>query len=230
MKPLTLIILQFALFLSAYAQEKSTLVFRVGMGNYSMKSQKLFQQDFLQESEIPYRKVHEFPNFPTFGAAAGFRIAPKASVGIWFEFASTGGRLHYKDYSGYALMDQVLTSFQGGPFAQYRINKSEVWPLYVTAHGSVATVTQKIKSEFQLVGQPEVEEVKLKATNLGIRPGIMLGHAVGVFNFQFGIGAEFRSEATLKDKEERFFKTSDGKDLTAEWNGWRMTLGVGFVF
>lgn len=203
------------------------LVFCVGMGNYSMQSQKVFQQDFLQESEIPFRKVHVFPNFPTFGGAAGFSIAPKASVGAWFEFASTGGRLHYKDYSGYALMDQALTSFQGGPFAQYRVNKSEEWPLYVTAHGSVATVTGKIKSEFQLVGVPEVEEVKLKAINLGIRPGLMLGHVVGIFNFQVGLGAEIRSQDTLQDNEDQFFRTSDGKNLTAEWNGWRMTLGVG---
>ncbi|HSI75104.1 MAG TPA: hypothetical protein VK957_04400 [Lunatimonas sp.] len=229
MKVLLLLILQVGLFLSAYAQEKSMLVFRVGMGNYSMQSQKLFQQDFLQESEIPYRKVHEFPNFATFGGAAGFRIAPKASVGAWFEFASTGGRVHYKDYSGYALMDQVLTSFQGGPFAQYRVNKSEEWPLYVTVHGSAATVTGKIKSEFQLVGEPEIEEITLKAANLGIRPGLMLGHAVGIFNLQFGLGAEIRSIDTLEDKEKRFFRTSDGKNLTAEWNGWRMTLGVGIV-
>ncbi|WP_158859107.1 hypothetical protein [Lunatibacter salilacus] len=229
MKVLILIILQFGLFLSAYAQEKSTLVFRVGLGNYSMKSQKLFQQDFLRESGIPYRKVHQFPNFPTFGAAAGFKIAPKASMGLWFEFASTGGRLHYKDYSGHAMMDQVLTSFQGGPFAQYRVNKSEEWPLYVTAHGSVATVTERIKSEFQIGGQPEIEQFKLNATNVGIRPGLMLGHAVGVFNFQFGLGVEFRSDGKLKDNEEQFFRTSDGKDLTAEWNGWRVTLGVGIV-
>ena len=227
MKVLTLIIFQFFLFLGAYAQEYSTLVFRVGMGNYSMKSQKLFQQDFLRQSGIPYRKVHEFPNFPTFGAAAGFRIEPKASIGIWFEFASTGGRLHLKDYSGHALMDQVLTSFQGGPFAQYRINKSEEWPLYVTAHGSVATVSEKIKSEIQLGGRPEIEQVKLKATNIGIRPGVMLSHAVEVFNFQFGFGAEFRSNGKLKDNKGQYFRTSDGKNLTAEWNGWRMTLGVG---
>lgn len=229
MKVLVLIILQLGLFFSAYAQEASMLVFRVGLGNYNMKSQKLFQQDFLQGSEIPYRKVHEFPNFPTFGGAASFRIAPKASLGLWFELASTGGRLHYKDYSGYALMDQVLTSFQGGPFVQYRLNKSEEWPLYITAHGFAATVTQKIRSEFQIVGPPETEEITLKATNLGIRPGFMLGHALGMFNFQLGFGAEIRSIDTLEDKEKRFFRTSDGKNLTAEWNGWRMTLGVGIA-
>ncbi len=229
MKLFALIILQFVIIFSANAQEKSTLVFRVGMGSYSMKSQRLFQNDFSKQLRIPFRKVHEFPNFPTFGGALGFRISDVASMGLWGEFSSTGGRLHYSDYSGHALLDQVLTSFQGGPFAQYRINKSEVWPLYVTAHGSIVAVTENIRSEFNIGLQSQIEQIKLKATNFGIRPGLMLGHSVGVLNFQFGVGAEIQSTGKLQDNKDAVLMTSDRKELSAQWSGWRMTLGVGFV-
>jgi|GEM_PF-4225178 len=230
MKLLTLIILQFVLCLSAQAQEKSTLIFRIGMGSYAMKSQKLFQNDFSKRLDIPFRKVHEFPNFPTYGGALGFRISAAASVGLWGEFSSTGGRIHYSDYSGHALMDQVLTSFQAGPYIQLRLNVSDSWPFYFTAHGSVATTTENIKSEFKIGSQSVKEQIRLTATNIGFRPGLMLGHPVGVFNFQFGLGAEIQSARELTDNKENVLKTSDRKELTAQWSGWRMTLGVGFVF
>jgi hypothetical protein len=230
MRVLILVILQLFLFLSVHAQEKSSLIFRIGMGNYSMKSQKLFQNDFSKRLGIPFRKVHEFPNFPTFGGAMGFTISDAASMGLWGEFASTGGRLHYSDYSGHAMLDQVLTSFQIGPYFQVRLNKSDAWPFYFTAHGSVSTTTENIKSEFKVWSQSELERIKLKATNFGLRPGLMLGHSVGVLNFQLGFGGEIQSARKLADNKENVIMTSDRKELSAQWSGWRTTLGVGFVF
>jgi hypothetical protein len=218
------------LFLSVHAQEKSSLIFRIGMGTYSMKSQKLFQNDFSKRLGIPFRKIHEFPNFPTYGGALGFRISDAASMGLWGEFASTGGRLHYSDYSGHAMLDQVLTSFQAGPYLQLRVNLSDSWPLYFTAHGSIATTTENIKSEFKIGTESEMERIRLTAVNYGVRPGLMLGHPIGVFNFQLGIGAEILSARELKNDKDMVIKTSDRKELSAQWSGWRMTFGVGFVF
>jgi hypothetical protein len=218
------------LFSSAFAQESNSILFRAGIGTYSMQSQKQFQQEFNRNSPIRFAYVHSFPAFPTFGGSLGFKVSEKASLGLWAEFASTGGRLHYKDYSGYALMDQVLRSFQVGPFIQYRINKSVEWPIYATFHTSLANINQKLTSEIEIEGEFDSEQYKLKAINYGFRPGIMISRELKPFIFQFGVGAElqFHGDMKVDSNKDLNFQTSDGKSLVSQWDGLRMTLGVGF--
>ena len=225
-----LILLMFFLFSTAFAQESNSLLFRIGVGTYSMKSQKLLQQDFNNNSRIPFRAVHSFPPFMTFGGSFGVKISERASLGLWAEYASTGGRLSYKDYSGYAKIDQVLNSFQIGPFAQYRINKSIDWPIYITMHSSLARTNQKLSSEVEVGSAFEKENYTLKSINYGLRPGIMLARDLKPFTFQLGIGAElqFHGDMDVKSNDNLIFTTSDGEKLVSQWDGLRLTLGIGF--
>lgn len=84
-------------------------------------------------------------------------------------------------------------------------------------------------SEIEIEGQLDSEDYKLKATNYGLRPGIMIGHELKPFIFQFGLGAEFQFHGDMKvdTNQDLIFKTSDGKNLVSQWDGLRMTLGVG---
>ena len=63
------------------------------------------------------------------------------------------------NYNHLKVQDQILTSFKGGPFVQYCLNKSVKWPLYIKAHGFVATVTQKSRTEFHLGDQPRLRRL-----------------------------------------------------------------------
>jgi len=229
MKKLILVFL-WLIFSSASAQESQNLIFRVGYGTYSMKSQKKFQHEYNINSNVRLIKVHSFPYFPTLGISLNFPVSPSFSLGIWGEYASTGGRLHYSDYSGYAVMDQVLSTLQAGPFIQYRVNKSTSWPFYFTLHGSFAHTIEKLTSEIKVNGKLDNEFFKLKSLNYGIRPGIMIAHHLNLFVFQMGVGSELQIHGELKDKRKKdiIFRTSDGKNLTAQWDGIRLTFGIGF--
>lgn len=220
----------FIFYTTALAQESSSILFRVGMGTYSMKSQKQFQKDYDRSSKIRHADVHTFPAFPTVGGSVGIRLSSAASLGLWAEYCSTGGRLHYKDYSGHSVMDQRLKSFQIGPFIQYRFVKSASWPLYFTFHSSIANTKENMRTELKVGTQSFKESYDLKSLNYGFRPGIMLGHHVHALLFQLGIGTEFQLHGTLKEAKDKdvYFKTSDGKDLVAQWDGLRLTLGIGF--
>jgi hypothetical protein len=219
-------------FSSAIAQEDQTLIIRFGVGTYRMNTQKQFQRDFRKQSQIPLRVVHNFPAFPSFGASMSFRTSSRTSVGIWAEYTSTGGRLHYKDYSGYALFDQLLTSFQGGPSFQFRISKSETWPIYLTMHGSAVSTAETMTTYLEVGGQSSEESYKLKAINYGVRPGIMLMRKVNDFAFQLAVGYEIQFAGDLKDVTDKNlrFTTSEGDALSAQWDGLRITIGAGFHF
>lgn len=215
---------------SVLAQESNSLIFRVGMGTYSMKTQKNFQEDYRRSSIIRHASVHSFPAFPTFGGSAGIKVSPSTSIGLWGEYSSTGGRLHYQDYSGYSVMDQVLSAFQIGPFMQTRLIKSTSWPVYFTLHSSIVNTKEKLSSDLKVGNQSYKETYNLKSLNYSIRPGIMLAHSINSMIFQLGVGSELQLHGTLKDEKKRdlMFRTSDGKDLTAQWDGMRVTFGIGF--
>lgn len=218
------------LFGSAVAQESNSIHFRLGLGTYLMKSQKLLQQDIKNNSPIPFEAVTSFPAFPTFGVSLGFKLTEEASLGCWVEYASTGARLSYGDYSGNARIDQLLNTFQIGPFAQYRITKSTTWPLYVTMHTSLASTTQRLTSEIEVAGNRDREDYLLKSINYGIRPGVMLSRDFSPVTFQLGLGAEIQFHGEMKSKKNdgAIFQTSDGKHLISQWDGLRATFGVGF--
>ncbi|MCC5938398.1 MAG: hypothetical protein JJU34_14060 [Lunatimonas sp.] len=225
---LTCFILLFAA--SAQAQEGNSLMFRIGIGTYAMHSQKLFQKDFQKGNPIPYGTVHAFPSFPTFGGSMGFGISPSISIGVRAEYASTGGRLHYKDYSGHAVMDQTLSAVQVGPFVQVRANNSPSWPVHLTLFGSAANVVETIQSEVKVGTRLETEKIRLTALNLALRPGIQVGHSVGIFHVLLALEGEIQHANKLTDAQDRYITTSDSKNLVANWGGLRTSLGVGVKF
>lgn len=222
-------ILLFFLVSFVTAQESVSLVFRFGMANYSMKSQKLFQQDLNRISPVPFRTVHAFPSFNTFGGSFGFSISKRVSLGLWGEYTSTGGRLSYGDYSGFARIDQELKVSQIGPFAQVQLNKSKGWPIYATMHTSLASTNQKLTSILEVGTFKEYENYSLKSINVGLRPGIMLTRDLYPFTIQAGLGAEMQFHGDMKSNtnQQLVFQTSDGKNLISQWDGLRVTFGIG---
>jgi hypothetical protein len=214
---------------SVFAQEENMVSFKTGIGTYSMKAQKQFQKDYKKFSNLPFAQVHSFPAFPTFGGTISFRTSKRSSIGIWTEFASNGGRLHYQDYSGHILMDQILTSIQGGPFVQYPINQSTTWPFYLTLNGSLVSTREKIYTEIVVSDQLSSQTVKLKALDFGLRPGLMISHKLSPIIIQLGIGYEFQFHKDMTDikNKDLTIVTSDNKPLIAQWDGLRVNLGIG---
>jgi hypothetical protein len=204
-------------------------LFHVGFGTYRMKMQKKFQEDFLKRNQLPLRVVNKFPPYLSFGASLSFKILPHSAAGIWYEYGSTGGRLHYKDYSGFAFLDQRLTYSQIGVFFSHKINHSVTWPLLLTTHLSTAKTRETVVYEITVGNTTEREQLNLTSMGLSFRPGITLQHNVRRLLFEGNLGIEAQFPGVLKNNKNERFRTSQGEIVTAQWSGVRLQFGVGFL-
>lgn len=216
--------------LSLHAQE-STITFRWGISTYGMKEQKKLQQDFKASNPaLPWKVVHSFPAYYNFGGNVSIRASQKSSLGVWYEYNSTGGRLHYRDYSGFVYFDQALRSSQVGLHWQHVLKASDSWSVMFTSHFSVVLTKEVVDFAIQIGSDNEMESLTLSSKHLGLRPGFLLQRTLGTFVFQSALGYEFQTRGQLTSKDERYLQDSEGDKVTAQWDGLRLTLGVGILF
>jgi hypothetical protein len=204
------------------------VLFHTGVGTYRMKEQKELQDDFLK-SGLPWRPVHEFPPYWNFGGSLSFPISPKLQAGGWIEYGSTGGTLHYADYSGSARLDQLLRYTQFGGFLSVRINTRETWPIYFTSHVSIAKTKENLNYQI-IIGTSTDEDSQLyTSTNFGFRPGLMIERTIKAWVFQTSLGIEMQVPGILHNtKTGSPLINNDGDFISAQWAGIRAQFGAGF--
>ncbi|HEV8513625.1 MAG TPA: hypothetical protein VGQ59_10120 [Cyclobacteriaceae bacterium] len=214
---------------SALAQD-SYLVFRTGVGTYSMKTEKTFRNEFLSSVNLPLRVTDDFPPYFTFGVSAVGKISSNSAVGISFDYMSTGGRLSYKDYSGYALLDQNLIGTQYGVLFQTKVNRSQDWSLLVTFNASLIHSVLSLTDALSIGTSLQSESEKLTSNSYGLRPGIMAQKKIRRWVFQAGLGYEFQTSEALKTSNNKYlFSPLSRIETTADWSGVRLSIGAGIL-
>ncbi len=215
--------------LPLHAQE-SAITFRWGISTFGMKEQRRLQSDFKTNNPtLPWKVVHSFPVYYNFGGNLSIKVSQKSSLGVWYEYNSTGGRLHYKDYSGFVYFDQVLRSSQIGAHWQHLLKGSQQWSLMFTNHVSVVFTKEVVDFAIQIGSDNETETLTLTSKHLGIRPGLLLQRKLGSFLFQSALGYEFQTRGQLTSDDDRYLIDNNGDKVTAQWDGLRLTLGVGIL-
>jgi hypothetical protein len=227
MRSLLSILLSVALY-PAVAQY-NMLSLKTGLATFNMSHQKTLQGDFKTQSGLPLKVVHKFPPYFTFGGSLTIKLSERAATGFFLDYLSTGGRLHYEDYSGSAVIDQVLKCYQPGVFLQKQVNKSEGWPLFYMSHLFVAFTRESLRSAIVVGTDSDADSFSVKSTNLGFRPGLMLQHKMGSFVLQSSLGYEFHLVGRLNTDDGVALQNYDGDNVTAQWGGLRLGLGVGVV-
>jgi len=215
-------------FITMFCKGQVNVLFHTGTGTYWMKEQKELQEDFRNNSELPWQPVHKFPPYWTFGGSLSFQVLPKFRAGGWMEYGSTGGTLHYADYSGSARLDQLLHYTQFGGFLSLQINKSESWPIFFTSHLSVAKTKESLSYEIIVDTSKDEDSQLFESTSFGFRPGLMTEHKIKVWVFQAGVGMELQIPGVLNSKDGYALTNSEGENVRAQWTGIRAQLGVGF--
>jgi len=225
-------LLFFALFpIAAVNAQNSFVAFKVGAGSYSMGTQKLYQEEFRKDSGLPLKVVDKFPIFPSFGLSMAVKTSRMSSLGLSFEYHSTGGRLDYRDYSGYAKFDQLLNSTQLGLLFQYQITDSEKWPVFLTGYVAKVSTHNSMKSEISLGSNLKSQTLELLSTNYSFRPGVMVQRKIETFILQGFFGYEIQTHGGLhqEDNQNLFLATKSGVPVTAEWDGLRISVGIGLL-
>jgi hypothetical protein len=225
MRKATLVLLFF--FPAMTWAQDTGIQFWLGVGTFAMDSQKELQNDFLESGMLPVglEAVHSFDPYWTWGLGYTINLNSRSAIGVWYEQASTGGRLSYKDYSGSYRLDQVLSCWQLGLSYQYQVNHSSRWPLFATLQMGYVSTTEDFTSELVLGSNSVSDDFTLNASNLSFRPGLMLQPKVSIFTFQVALGYELHTNATLQS-DSVSINTQSGEPLQVDWSGVRFHVGI----
>lgn len=228
--PLCLCLL-FMLGASAAGSQPSVSFFVKGMYNFAaMGDLKEIQQRTLSEltammipAEItegfrPYVGVQGGITFPV-----GSSDSPSTFIGAVFDYASTGGRVHYQDYSGELRNDQVAVAYSGGGVLVRRYRLS--LPLDLEASLSARLVYSTFRETFfsRIGSTSRTDEAKFTSWSVGIEPCLMptyhlapltLGLSVSYFIY-------LPSELKYDGSVESYLMIAPGEKATINWSGLR---------
>lgn len=199
---------------------------QAGVATFRMAEQKTLQQDIKRESGLPVRVVDNFPPFFTFGGTFALGVGPKVSLGISYNYMSTGGRLHYEDYSGHVSIVQLLKASEVGFLVQHRLTENQQWPLYGTLNTSLIFTREKMNNELVLGSEQLNSSYRYKSVNIGLMPGLMLERKIGFFMLQASLGLQVNAPGQLKDADGAALTDASGDPVTAQWGGVRSSIGV----
>lgn len=229
MKKNILYLLLFLTFtLSASSQEWNGEA-RTGFGLYDLYDVKELQLSLMKATHMTHIKpVETFPGNLFYSFSADYSLNPQNRIGLDFNYYTTGGRNHVKDYSGEYKLDMLLNGIRIG--AKYaRINR--MYPnIYLGVQLSGGGMFSNLDLEEHLtVYDKTIADEGYELTGLGIyvEPSMFLSYHLlenTHIDLMGGYEQDILGELHLKGNKDQ--KTNK----SADWSGFRISLGINYTF
>ena len=184
----------------------------------------------IRETNIPAEITESFP--PYFGYEFGFLIpvtdtaGSTLSIGGFFEHGSTGGRIHYQDYSGELSVDQLAVETSIGSLIDYETNVSEMFNFGLNFAVSYTSSSFSITSYLQVGDESQEEELNFSSSSFSFEPAIV--PSMNLLGMRFGISLSYLiyipSNLEFDQYSEVYLINKSGDEVTINWSGFRLGL------
>jgi hypothetical protein len=187
-----------------------------------------------KEINIPIEAVESFPARP--GWQIGFLYTlphdSNVALGAFFDYASTGGRIHYQDYSGEVRADQILNAYSFGGILNIRFMKWEFTRLDFILSARLISSSLKNKFFVQIGDQSQSLELDFGSTSFGLEPGANYSVFMNLFKINFGISYLLNIPADLvySEDDNAYLTDQNGKKVSLDWGGLRLGISFGYGF
>jgi len=202
--------------------------------NFSLKNIEEFQSLValkLNQQGIPVKIVDKFPSY--FGVEIQFltKIKNNSYIGFYYGYLSTGGRIHYQDYSGEVKIDQVISGNSVGIYSQFAFYHHKV-DLSIFSKFSMIFLHLKNQEYYQFLNQVEKLNSTFSGFLGGLTPGFKAEFSFGHFSFAGFISYRFTPETDLNRGEKANFLFLDNtiNQIRVSWNGWSVGISLGIIF
>lgn len=214
---------------SAMAQAKLSIEPRVGYGTFQMNAMKDYQQVLIKKSQVNAQATDSFGPYALFGASALYALGEKTSAGLFMEHGSTGGRVHYEDYSGSLQYDFLLRyrALGMGVSTKMALRGSAIH-FVQGAELSLIYSRMLLKEDGHVYDRKFEGEKTYKANGFGFKPYIGLERSIVSFPTRLTVGYLFSGSGTYFEPGNKGTYPADfqAKDLKPNWSGLRINLSV----
>mgnify|MGYP003580715743 CR=1 FL=1 len=215
-----------------YAQVKLSVGATAGYASFSMKDLKAYQREKLLQFDLPMKVVDEFPPYLNYGA--NFTVNTKSGLfEAFLGHTSTGGRIHYGDYSGYASEELLAKMTYVGLMAATRLFKVKSVGVYGGIQALHYFNTLKINDTEVLYDSDwnQYNSFSVKSMNIAFAPVIEIQHQVKKFLLKTNISYEMHVCGSLAYDENGDYtlKNASEDDVKLDPSGIRWNLGIGYI-
>jgi len=212
--------------------QDNTIIIKAGYGSFAMKDMKKLQDSFMEETTLPYKVTTSFPSFLTFELQFTTELNEDLVIGAQLAYKSTGGRMHYGDYSGETYVNQELGAFSVGFHISGYLSKEEKYAVPIFMNVDAVFTDLKIKSGLRLGDHQETDQLKFSSLGISFEPGVGYRRYFSRFVLGFDVGYEINVNGKLNfsEDDEAYLSDDENNPLKAQWSGFRLKLGTGFRF
>lgn len=213
----------------------SSFSYSIGSGSYSLDGVRNLQnvvQTSVSQSGIPVKIVDDFPArfFNRFEFQHTF--INNVFIGVSYYNYSTGGKIHYKDYSGEFSSVQKIKMNSYGILAGYISSQENFLSFFVGGSFYIINTDFTIDTKMRLYTEESSNMMETESSGFTIEPftGIQLNVLKPViFKLSIEYLADLSTEIHKKDDENAKL-LANGQELKADWNGLQYAFCVGIQF
>jgi len=216
-----ILILAFLFFFSAtlYAQ-KYEIGFTTGYSSFSMKELK---SDLVKGAgNMPFESkvVADFPGWISFGGYA-LRSFGIWSLGVGYNFNSTGGRISSGDYSGKYLFDELLQCHSFGVINSFRVATLGRWRAELRLTVGYNYSTMKTEEYLQVLDTSISYSASYFSDSFYGEPVVLVSYSFPFFRIGADFGYLFDSGGSIMTESSREMP------YETNWSGFRIGINIG---
>jgi len=177
---------------------------------------------------IPIKKVQSFPSVPEFHVELSKKLT-KLVWGCFYNQSSTGGRIHYSDYSGEIRFDYVLSNRSFGFLFRYPLNENKVFSFKESLLMGIMPTTFSFEESIQIGSDRSEDAITVETLGYFFEPGLLIDYKFHK-HFSFGVYSGIKSFVISEPYTmgSGYLATSGGKKVKADWIEFKVMFRLGF--
>lgn len=228
------IILFVVIIFPGYCFSQAHVSFSTGLAGFNMQEMKKHQSELQAQFPTDVKIMESFPAFLFYELSVTGKVRDRWRIGGAIGFTSTGGRMHYRDYSGEIECNQFTTAWMIAIQSELLLNPKGKLPLYFT--GKIGAVFGRYDLDLfsEVNNVPNSESLEFRSCNIFIEPGLMMSKCiVGILSAHLTAGYNvnmYKGSQKLTDNTDLFLQDNSGNEVRLDWSGFRLGVGLSIVF
>lgn len=228
-----------SLLCSLFSKTEAQVFIKFNYNFFNMSDLKNVQNELLSnmyEMGIEGKITESYPAYFGFQFGLIFPLNPSGDRDLWlggfFDYATTGGRVHYSDYSGEVKADQIAKAYSVGGIISLSASDDELLKLDVSLGARL--IFSNLDNEFLLrIGEEEQKEtLSFSSLSFGLEPAITPSIVLSNFNLGLSISYLVSIPTSLEynRNSNAYLVDQDGNKVNIDWSGIKLGLIVKYSF
>jgi hypothetical protein len=224
---LILLCLLFSGFIIISKSQVISLRVNSGINFFNMTQLKTLQNQ-LNDSGLDTKIVDNFPSYYNYQVQLVHTFPVVETVGIYFDFVSTGGRIDYEDYSGIYRRDQLVSRSSVGILCERKFYDINNFAVYAGGKVSVQFSKLKFNDLLQIFNYTNTISTEFNSNGIGIEPDLNFEYNYSPFLFRLEFAYQFSFSGSFNNENNGKLVLRDGEntEIKPQWDGFK----IGVIF